>query len=53
MKPKIRLCFQIYQSIKKRYKAVNPTWSSGSIAVADISNVVWLINCDPKFHFVT
>lgn len=31
---------------------VNHTRGSGSIAVAYVSNVVWLINCDPKFHFV-
>lgn len=29
------------------------TWRGGSIAVAYVSNIVWLINCDPKFHFVT
>lgn len=34
-------------------KAANHTWSSGSVAVAHISNVVRLINCDPKFHFVS
>lgn len=28
------------------------TWSSSSIAMAYIGYIVWLINCDPKFHFV-
>lgn len=29
------------------------TWGSYSIAMADHGNIVWLINGDPKLHFVT
>lgn len=28
------------------------TWSSSSIAMAYIGYIVWLINGNPKFHFV-